>query len=320
MMGRVLFEGGKLTRARAHLQRAIRLQPNDPDAYLVLTQLWLDQGKVDEAMKVVEELAAALPGEPIGYRRLGLALAERGDAARAEKLLGKAVDRDPGDVESWVALAQIYDNSARLEKAEEAYGRALERETENRDLLLAMGRLALRQDSVVRAKAYFEQLLSLSRDPELAVKVAFCYLATRHLRRRPRCSTTRATRAASRGSTSTPAWCTSACASTSRPSIAFGSVPKEAGELFKEARLHRASALSSAGQHAKALELFKKAHDETPDDAQVVAAWSRAYERAGQPKDAENVLKTALNARPTPETSSRRSPSSTSGRGGWPTR
>ncbi len=163
-----------------------------------------------------------------------------------------------------------------------------------------MGRLALRQDSVVRAKAYFEQLLSLSRDPELSVKVAFSYLATRH----PAEAAEVLDHARNTGGEPRLHFYAGLVHERMheylKASIAFGSVPKEAGELFKEARMHQASALSSAGQHAKALELFQKAHQEAPDDAQVVAAWSRAYERAGQPKDAENVLKTALNARPTP--------------------
>jgi tetratricopeptide (TPR) repeat protein len=66
LMGRVLYEGQKSTRARTHLLRAIKLKPNDPDAYLVLTQLWLDQGRTDDAIKVVDELGTALPGDPVG--------------------------------------------------------------------------------------------------------------------------------------------------------------------------------------------------------------------------------------------------------------
>src|SRR5438105_2673538 len=121
LMGRVLFEGQKIVRARAALRAAIRLKPRDPDAYLVLTQLWLDQGKPDEAIKVVDELSVALPGEPIGYKRLGMALAERNDNPRAEKLLLKAVDRDPGDAEAWIALGQIYESIGKLQKGEDAY-------------------------------------------------------------------------------------------------------------------------------------------------------------------------------------------------------
>ncbi len=301
LMGRVLYEGQKVTRAKAHLQRAIKLKPRDPDAYLVLTQLWLDQNKPDEAVKVVEELASQLPGEPVGYRRLGLALAERGDTVRAEKLLGKAVERDPGDLESWIALAQLLETQGRLARAEEAYAAALERDPENREVLLAAGRIALRQDSTPRARAYFDQLLSLSRDPEVAVKVAFSYLAMHQLAAAAEVlDTTRATFGEPRlhfyaglVHERMRAW--------AKAAEAYGGVGREAGELFHEARLHRAIALSSLGQHPKALELFKKGLEERPEYTALTPAYARALERAGMMKEAEGVLAKAVNDRPNGE-------------------
>ncbi len=302
MMGRVLYESQKSTRAKGYLTRAIRLRPNEPDAYLVLTQLWLDQGKVDEAMKVVEELGAAVPGEPIGYRRLGLALAERGDLSRAEKLLLRAVDRDPGDFESWVALAGLYERQDRLKEAGDAYGRALERDPENREVLLSAGRLALRMNEVPVARAYFDQLLSLSRDPEQVVKVAFSFLAARQVQGAAEVLDS------GRRNTEEPRlhfyaglvherlheW--------SRAADAFQAVPKESGDLFHEARLHRAICLSSEGQHKAALELFKKIFDERPGVQGLDAAWARACERAGQPSQAEALLLRAMTDAPSNET------------------
>ncbi len=301
LMGRVLYEGQKVTRAKAHLQRAIKLKPRDPDAYLVLTQLWLDQNKPDEAVKVVEELSAAVPGEPVGYRRLGLALAERGDTARAEKLLTKAVDRDPGDLESWIALAQLLETEGRLAKADEAYAAALERDPENRDVLLAAGRLALRLDSPTHAKAYFDQLLSLSRDPEVAVKVAFSYLALHQLQAAADVlDSTRLTFGEPRlhfyaglVHERMRAW--------GKAADAYGGVTRDAGELFHEARLHRAIALSSLGQHSKALELFKKGLEDRPDYTALIPAYARALERAGQSREAEALLARAVNDRPSGE-------------------
>ncbi len=301
LMGRVLYEGQKVTRAKAHLQRAIKLRPRDPDAYLVLTQLWLDQNKPDEAVKVVEELALALPGEPVGYRRLGLALAERGDQGRAERLLLKAVDRDPGDVESWVALANLLEVTNRLKKAEEAYAAALERDPENRDVLLSAGRLALRLDAGPLAKAYFDQLLALSKDPEVAVKVAFSYLAMHRLAQAAEVlDATRATYGEPRlhfyaGLVH------ERMRSWAKAADSYAGVGRESGELFHEARLHRAIALSSLSQHGKAIELLKKGLDERPDYAALIPAYARALERAGQVKEAEGLLAKAVNEKPAAE-------------------
>ncbi|MBL8917427.1 MAG: tetratricopeptide repeat protein [Myxococcaceae bacterium] len=302
LMGRVLYEAQKTTRARVHLARAIKLRPNDADAYLVLTQLWLDQGRVEEAVKVVEELGGAVPGEPIGYRRLGLALAERGDSARAEKLLTRAVERDPGDVDAWTTLARIYDASGRGPKALEAWGRAVERDPENREVLLSAGRLALRLEQHVEARAYFDQLLSLGRDPETVVKVAFSYLAMHRLAeaaavldaaRRQHSGEPRLHFYAGLVHERVHAW--------ARAVEAFDGVPRDGSELSFEARLHKAMCQSSLGQHKPALDAFAKLIEERPQLSGLPAGYGRALERAGKTKEAEALLLKAFESSRTPD-------------------
>ncbi len=301
LMGRVLFETQKFTRAKVHLRRAIKLRPKDPDAYLVLTQLHLELNQPDEAVKRVEELGEALPGEPVGFKRLGMALAERNDFARAERLLRKAIERDPGDFDSWVSLAQLLDTNKRESESEEAYSRALEQDPDNREVLLAAGRLALKLGSSVRARAYFDRLLSLSDDPELAVKVAFSYLATRELS-----AAAEVLDAARRTRTKEPRISFYAglvhekLRRFPQAAEAYAEVPTD-NELFHEARLHRAMAVSQAGQHAKAFELFKQGLVDRPDYLQLYPAYARALERSGAGREAEKFLAGALKDRPAPE-------------------
>ncbi len=298
LMGRVLYEAQKTTRARAHLSRAIKLRPSDPDAYLVLTQLWLDQGKIDEAIKVVEDLGGALPGEPIGFRRLGLALAERGDAVRAERLLSRAVERDPGDVEAWTTLARIHESAGRPEKALEAWSRAVERDPENRDVLLSAGRLALRLDKPGEARAYFDLLLSLGRDPESVVKVAFSYLAVHRL------SDAATVLDTSRKQLEEPRLHFYAglvherVRNWAKAVEAYDAVRADAGEVVFEARLHKAMCQSALGQHKAALDAFAKLSEDRPGLSGLIPARARALERAGRAKEAEGVLLAAFEPRP----------------------
>ncbi len=301
LMGRVLYEAQKTTRARVHLARAIKLRPNDTEAYLVLTQLALDQGKIDEASRVVDELSAALPGEPVGFHRLGLALAERGDSVRAEKLLTRAVERDPGDVEAWVTLARLYEASFRSQKALDAFSKAIERDPDNKDVLLAAGRLALRLDQPVEAKAAFDQLLSLGRDPEVVVKIAFSYLATHRLNdaaavldtARRQLTEPRLHFYAGLVHERVRAW--------ARAGEAFADVPVAAGELFFEARLHRALCQSALGQHRAALDALNALSVDQPGLSGLTPALARALERAGKPKDAEQLLLKAFAQRASAE-------------------
>ncbi len=293
LMGRVLYEGQKTTRARTHLMRAIKLRPTDPDAYLVLTQLWLDQGRVEDAVKVVEELGTAVPGEPVGFRRLGLALAERSDP-KAEKLLQRAVERDPGDIESWSALGRIYETAGKLPRALESWEQALEHDPDNKDVLLNAGRLALRLKKVADARAYFDQVLAQGRDPEIAVKVSFSYLAAHQLQ----LAADVLDQARANGQEPRLNFYAGLVHERVRDfqkaAEAFDAVPKGLGDVSFEARLHRGICLSQLGQHKAALEVLQKVREEKAELSGVDPAISRTQERAGQLKDAEATLVKAM--------------------------
>lgn len=294
LLGRVLLESGRTARARQHLRRAVALRPREPEAYLVLSQLYLDARKPEEAVKVVEALAHALPGEASGYRRLGLVLAERGDAARAERLLVKATERDPGDVEVWSTLARLYEDSGRPKEAEDALARALEADPDSREVLLSAGRAALKGGSVTRARAYFDRLLSLSASPELAVRVAFSYLAAGAPD-----AAKEVLDAARKDAPDEPrlAYYSGLVAERTRHfSVAardFALVPADS-EVFPDARLRQGRCLSLAGDHARALALYGAALAEAPEDVEVRVGYARSLERSGDAAKAEGVLRQAL--------------------------
>ncbi|XXF80633.1 tetratricopeptide repeat protein [Myxococcaceae bacterium GXIMD 01537] len=294
LLGRVLLEAGRPARAAVHLRRAVALRPHEPEAYLVLAQLHLEARQPDEAVRWVEALGAAVPGEATGYQRLGLALAERGDAARAERLLVRATERDPGDLEVWTVLARLYEASGRAAEAEKALSRALERDPDNREVLLSAGRVALGRGAVPAARAYFDRLLSLSEDPELTVKVAFAFLAAREPT-----SAVEVLDGARRARAAEPrlAWYAGLVHERLRrysdAAAAYAEVP-EASELFSDARVRRAGALSQAGDHGRALALYAAALQSAPGDVALQVLHARALERSGALARAEAALKAAL--------------------------
>ncbi|WP_426753038.1 tetratricopeptide repeat protein [Myxococcus sp. Y35] len=294
LLGRVLMESKRFARARLHLRRAISLKPREPEAYLVMAQLHLELGAPDAAVKVVEALAQALPGEASGYQRLGLALAEQGDTARAERLLVEAAARAPGDVEVLTALAQLYEDTGRPALAEESLARALERDPDSQEVLLAAGRAALKAGSVVRARAYFDRLLSLSSEPEMPVRVAFSYLAAREPT-----AAAEVLEAARRGDPGEPRLSYYAGLVHERmrrfadAAEAFAAVPP-ASDVYADARLRRARSLSLVGEHSRALTLFGAALQDAPGDVDVLTQYARALERGGTPGRAEAVLREAL--------------------------
>jgi tetratricopeptide (TPR) repeat protein len=301
LLGRVLLEAAKYPRAKVHLRRAMMLRPREPEAYLILAQLHLEQRQPDEAVKVVEELAAALPGAASGYRRLGLALAERSDKPRAQKLLERAIERDPGDMEVAGALARLYEGAGRSAEAEELLARALEHDPDNREVLLSAGRIALKLGSATRARAYFDRLLSLTDDPELTVRVAFAFLASRET-----AAAAEVLDMARKGRPAEPRISYYAGLVHERrrhyaaAEAAYAEVP-ESSELFDEVRSRRAGCLSRAGQHAQAIALYEAAVAGSGEDVSLRVQYARALERSSAPDRALAVLREALARNPSAE-------------------
>ena len=301
MLGRVLLAGDKPSRAEAPLRRAIQLAPREPEAYLLLAQLHLERREPSRAVQVVEALAAALPGEASGYRRLGLSLAERGDDARAVRMLTRAQERDPGDVEVLMALARLHEKAGRLSEAEDALARALERDPDSQMMLVSAGRLALKLGSSVRARAYFDRLLSLSADPELAVQVALSFLSAHDP-----ASAAQVLDSARRGRAASPRISFYSGLVHERlrqfgpAAAAYAEVPDDS-ELAANARTRRGVCLSQLGRHAEALALLRQSVAEQPEDAELRVQQARALERGGEPERAVATLQEAFARKPEAE-------------------
>ncbi len=294
LMGRVLAEGRKLARARVHLQRAVRLSPEEPEPWFMLAQVELDAKQPDQAIAAVESMAKAIPDESRGFRLLGQVFAERGDARRAERMLVRATEVVPADTEAWGALAELYDATDRPEKAERAWAEALSRDGDDVSLLLSAARTALKLEQWDRARAWFDRALSVSDEPETAVRVAFAWLRAERVddavgvleraRARP-------------GAEPRLAYYLGLLYEKrrefSRAAEAYAQVPA-LSEVHFESRMRRAASLSLAGEHGQAVALFRRVSSEQPENVTVYPPWARALERAGSVREAEKLLRTAV--------------------------
>ena len=293
-LGRVLAEGGKRDRARVQLKRATRLDPTSVEAWLALAELEVDAGRGDQALAAVESLARAHPGDSKGFRALGALLGDRGDTARAERALRRAVQIDDRDHEAWALLAQGHDRADRFAEAEDAYSKALAGDPDNLELLLAAGRVALKIDAVERGRLWFERVLAISEEPEIAVRVSFAYLAAD----RAEDASEVLDRARRRGVHEPRLGYYSGLIHEKlrrfdRAASAYAEVPRSS-ELYVEAQIRRGNALSLARAHPRATETFRKLLEERPDQPEAHRGYARALERSGALREAERVLRRAV--------------------------
>lgn len=294
LLGRVLTEGRKLGRARVHLKRAIQLSPEDADSHLALAQVEIDARRFDDAIAVVETMARTLPESSRGFRVLGAVFAEHGDRPRAERMFLRAVQVFPGDYEAWSMLAHLRENGGQYAEAEAAYTEALQRDPDNLELLLSAGRTALRMGGESRASAWFDRALAATDDPEIAVRVSFAYLSEERLEPATEVLDRARRRNVGDGKLSFYAGLMhERLHAFDKAVAAYAEVPAT-NDLYPEAQVRRAGALSLGGHHHKALEAFRAQLRERPDYLVIYTQYARALERSGSPNDAERVLREAI--------------------------
>jgi tetratricopeptide (TPR) repeat protein len=92
-----------------HAQQVMQLNPNEPDAYELASDLYLLEGRMDEALAARKRVTELDPLEPIGQANYARALAAAGRPAQALQEAGRAIAIaiDPNDNRIVAAKADI---------------------------------------------------------------------------------------------------------------------------------------------------------------------------------------------------------------------
>jgi tetratricopeptide (TPR) repeat protein len=186
LIGRLHAARGEVEAAILAVRQAVNLAAGDADArgeapdpepWSLLAELYLASGDEAAAAGALEELAVRLPTAGGGFRELGRALLERDEVAGAERHLRRAVDADRGDAEALRLLAEVHERQRRPEAARDDLLAVLVLAPDDSPALLALGRLALREDDAAAARRWFERHVATARDrAEARARVAFEWL------------------------------------------------------------------------------------------------------------------------------------------------
>ena len=95
---------GRSHLALPHLDRAVQVLPDDPDAVYERGVALYELCRFDEAQRVFDRAASLAPDDPWTLHQLGLLAERRGDAERAERLLARARKLAPDEFQAEVAL------------------------------------------------------------------------------------------------------------------------------------------------------------------------------------------------------------------------
>ena len=148
-------EGSKEDVAKSiqHYQEALKLDPNAAIILDELTDLYIQTGRLQDAVAQAEDLLKKNPENLDARRMLGRIYTRMiggnpQDGKINENMLRQAIDqyqkitqKDPKDAESWVTLGRLYRVSNSSPEAEKAFKEALKVDPENEEALTGLGSL-----------------------------------------------------------------------------------------------------------------------------------------------------------------------------------
>jgi len=133
-----------VSKAIEHYRQALKLNPSAAMILGELTDLYIQTGRVQDAIAQAEDVLKDNPGDLDARRTLGriytraIASPQGGNVdqtmvARAIEQYKKIVEGEPKDADSWVMLGRLYGVSNESEESEKAFDQALKADPDNED-------------------------------------------------------------------------------------------------------------------------------------------------------------------------------------------
>jgi tetratricopeptide (TPR) repeat protein len=155
-----LLNSGRPAAAELVIQRALKIQPDLPEAHFNLACALEQQSRIDDAIAVYRKVIAMRPNFALGHLNLGAALHQQGQIEAAAEALGHAARLDPKSALALTNWAMALADLDRLDEAEPAARGALELEPSNStfavNLATVLGRLHRYEEALPLAQRAVE--------------------------------------------------------------------------------------------------------------------------------------------------------------------
>ena len=171
-LGLCILGGGQTTVAGRQFQKAIDLDPEYSDGYLLLANLLRDQGYLAEATRLYTQALALDPFNPAIIENMALLFAFQGRFDKAIEQLNTSEQRDPGRLTASLTASRVWALSGNNETALEHAQQAADLAPQSPVALAAL------VDSSVRLGNLDEALAALNQMRETAPKNETAIIAT----------------------------------------------------------------------------------------------------------------------------------------------
>ena len=163
----LLLAVGRVDEARADIERALRLSPNDSNALALQTIIAVVQNDKDKALQVAQQTVETAPDSATAQIALSYAQQARFDLEGARTSLEKAVKLAPQNALAWARLAEIQSSFGELKKALKAAQKAVALEPNLARTQTVLGFAYLTQIKTKQAKDAFAKAITLDQADSL---------------------------------------------------------------------------------------------------------------------------------------------------------
>jgi Tfp pilus assembly protein PilF/mono/diheme cytochrome c family protein len=162
-------------------ETVLRRTPNDVGLHDDLALLYLEVGRIDDAISQFSESTRLVPGKAAAHFNLGTALIAAGRMNEAMVRFRKALELDPDYTPALNNLGSLLAASGQLEEAAACYRRVLEIAPRSAQALNNLGSVLMRLDRAEEALTYLRRALEINPNyPDAEYNVAHALVLQQH--------------------------------------------------------------------------------------------------------------------------------------------
>ncbi|MEI8230730.1 MAG: tetratricopeptide repeat protein [Candidatus Peregrinibacteria bacterium] len=169
LLSLLTFRQAMLWQTDATLFSSVLQTSENHIALLNLGNVRLHQGDLPGALGLYLRSIDAKPGYPVAYRNAGTVLIRLGRFDQAKLYFRSALALSPAGTEAHLGLGFLYKKQGNLKEAEKEFLAAADSDFTKVSASLALGDLAYERDDREGARAYYEKVLKIDPENELAL-------------------------------------------------------------------------------------------------------------------------------------------------------
>ncbi|MGB7768995.1 MAG: tetratricopeptide repeat protein [Verrucomicrobiia bacterium] len=160
----VLFEKGEVDQAMADCQKALQINPNDPNAWNNLGNVLLQEGRLDEAIPYFQKALQINPNYAEAHNNLGNVLLQKGRADEAIAQFQKALRFNLDVAKTYCNLGNALLQKGEVDEAIAQYQTALQINPNSAEAHNNFGRVLFHEGELDQAIAQYQTALQIKPD------------------------------------------------------------------------------------------------------------------------------------------------------------